>query len=48
MEKPQGNGVLPYVSGSITVSNGCQPTQKQIHSTSNWFTEEYYTLHDDV
>jgi hypothetical protein len=35
------------VSDSITVSNGCQQTQKQIHSNSKWFTEEYYTLNDD-
>lgn len=35
------------VSGSITVSNGCQPTQKQIHSNSKWFSEEYYLIKDD-
>ena len=35
------------VSDSITVSDGVRPNEKSIHSSSKWFTEEYYTINDD-
>jgi len=38
---------LHSVSGSINVTNGCQPTQKQILLKSNWFNVDYYKVEDD-
>ena len=35
------------VIGSINITNGTRSTQKKILLKSNWFTEEYYTIHDD-
>ncbi len=44
--EPNPQLTIPRVSGSITVSNATKG-RKQVHSNSNWFTEEYYTIKDD-
>ena len=38
---------IDNVSGSINVTNGCRQTQKKIHISLDWATEEYYTTNDD-